>query len=75
MSPVTVPAFIFGGAEIFILIALLLILFFGPKKIPELARSTGEATKEWKKGRKDLEGEIEETNEKKQKRESKTEST
>lgn len=59
MSGTVIPAFI-AGPEMLILVFVLIILFFGPKKIPQLARSTGEATKEWKKGREELEKELEE---------------
>ena len=41
----------FGVAEILI-IALLLILFFGGKKIPEFVKGLGEAIKEFRKGAK-----------------------
>lgn len=58
MSSALIPAFVPGGPEMLIVLFLLVLLFFGPKKIPELARSTGEATKEWKKGRQELEEEI-----------------
>ena len=39
----------FGATEIAI-IAFLLILFFGGKKIPEFIKGLGEAVKEFKKG-------------------------
>ena len=39
----------FGETEIAI-IAFLLILFFGGKKIPEFIKGLGEAVKEFKKG-------------------------
>lgn len=43
-----------GTTELAI-IAILLILFFGGKKIPEFIRGIGEAIKEYKKGSKDEE--------------------
>lgn len=42
----------FGATEV-IVIALLLLVFFGGKKIPEFIRSLGEAVKEFKKGASD----------------------
>ncbi|PIY94893.1 MAG: twin-arginine translocase TatA/TatE family subunit [Candidatus Levybacteria bacterium CG_4_10_14_0_8_um_filter_35_23] len=39
----------FGATEI-IVIALLIILFFGGKKIPEFIKGLGEAIKEFRKG-------------------------
>lgn len=42
----------FGATEI-IIIALLLILFFGGKKIPELIKGVGQAVKEYKKSSKE----------------------
>lgn len=42
----------FGTTEILIIIAVL-VLFFGAKKIPELARGIGEGMNEFKKATKD----------------------
>lgn len=42
----------FGATEIIIIIAVL-VLFFGAKKIPELARGIGEGMNEFKKATKD----------------------
>ncbi|OGM14289.1 translocase [Candidatus Woesebacteria bacterium RIFCSPLOWO2_01_FULL_39_23] len=42
----------FGVAELLI-IAFLLVLFFGGKKIPEFIRGLGEAVREFKKGAKE----------------------
>ncbi|MDO8452594.1 MAG: twin-arginine translocase TatA/TatE family subunit [bacterium] len=42
----------FGATEIAI-IAFLLILFFGGRKIPEFVKGLGEAIREFKKGVKD----------------------
>ena len=39
----------FGATEILI-IAFLIILFFGAKKVPELIKGVGEAVKEFRKG-------------------------
>ena len=40
-------------------IALIVILLFGASKLPELARSMGSATGEFKKGRQEVEKELE----------------
>ncbi len=56
-----------GGPEL-IFILLVLVLFFGAKRLPELSRSIGRSLSEFKKGRK--EGLLEEEESKaKQKRE------
>jgi sec-independent protein translocase protein TatA len=47
----------FGGLELLILLAIIL-LFFGAKRVPELARSFGKGTREFRKGLE--EGETEE---------------
>jgi len=41
------------------IIVLLAILLFGANKIPKLARSMGEAQSEFKRGRQELEQELE----------------
>ncbi len=46
-----------GAGEI-ILILLVVLLLFGAKKIPELARGIGKGMSEFKKGLKDVEDEI-----------------
>lgn len=46
-----------GGPELLIIVALA-VLLFGANKIPELARSSGEALGEFKKGREELEAEL-----------------
>jgi sec-independent protein translocase protein TatA len=46
-----------GAGEI-ILILLVILLLFGAKKIPELARGLGKGMSEFKKGLKDVEKEI-----------------
>ncbi len=48
-----------GGAEI-ILILFIILLLFGAKKLPELSRSLGKSLGEFKKGKEDLEREIRE---------------
>jgi len=46
-----------GAGEI-ILIVLVVLLLFGAKKIPELARGIGKGMSEFKKGLRDVEDEI-----------------
>jgi len=46
-----------GGMELAVIL-LIVVLLFGADKLPKLARSTGEAMGEFKKGRQDLEDEI-----------------
>lgn len=46
------------GATEIILIVLAILLLFGAKKIPELARGIGKGMSEFKKGLKDVEDEI-----------------
>jgi sec-independent protein translocase protein TatA len=48
-----------GGPEM-IVILLVLVLLFGANKIPKLARSTGQAMGEFKKGREQIEDELDE---------------
>jgi sec-independent protein translocase protein TatA len=49
-----------GAGEI-ILILLVILILFGAKKIPELARGIGKGMSEFKKGLKDVEDEIKST--------------
>jgi sec-independent protein translocase protein TatA len=51
------------GPPELLLIAGVLILLFGASKLPKLARSMGTATGEFKKGREEVEGELEEIRE------------
>ncbi|MFB6235081.1 MAG: twin-arginine translocase TatA/TatE family subunit [Halopenitus sp.] len=51
-----------GGPELLIIL-LVLVLLFGANKIPKLARSTGEAMGEFKKGREEVEEELQEMRE------------
>jgi sec-independent protein translocase protein TatA len=64
MSGTLVPLFgpIPGGPEMLVIL-LIAILLFGANKIPKLARSTGEAMGEFKKGRQEVEEELEELQE------------
>jgi len=60
----TMPLFIGGlGPPELLLIAGVLILLFGASKLPKLARSMGSATGEFKKGRQEVEEELQEINE------------
>lgn len=47
----------FGVTEI-LLIFLIILLLFGAKKLPEIARGMGKSVKEFKKGVKDIEEDI-----------------
>lgn len=51
-----------GGMEMVVLL-LIAVLLFGANKIPKLARSTGEAMGEFKKGRQEVEQELQELQE------------
>lgn len=53
-----------GGTEI-LLIVLVVLLLFGAKKIPELAKGLGKGMTEFKKGLKDVEDGIKNDEEKK----------
>ena len=56
----TIPLFLGGlGPPELAIIALALILLFGASKLPKLARSMGSATGEFKKGRQEVEEELE----------------
>jgi sec-independent protein translocase protein TatA len=46
-----------GGQEL-LLILFVILLFFGPSKLPELARGLGRGMREFKKAQADLENEI-----------------
>ena len=46
-----------GGPEVLIIL-LIVVLLFGAQKIPKLARSTGQAMGEFKKGREEVEDEL-----------------
>jgi sec-independent protein translocase protein TatA len=56
--PLFVPG-IPGGPEVLVVL-LIVVLLFGSKKIPKLARSSGEAIGEFKKGREQVEQELNE---------------
>lgn len=46
-----------GAGEI-IIIVLVILIFFGPKKIPEIAQGIGKGMREFKKAMKDVEDEL-----------------
>ena len=48
-----------GGTEI-ILILFIILLLFGAKRLPELSRALGKSLSEFKRGKEDLEREINE---------------
>ena len=64
MFQTIVPLFpgIPGGPELLVIL-LIAVLLFGANKIPQLARSSGEALGEFKKGREEVEQELEELRE------------
>jgi sec-independent protein translocase protein TatA len=47
-----------GGPELLLIVAVV-VLLFGASKLPKLARSMGSATGEFKKGRQEVEEELE----------------
>lgn len=55
VTPMMLPV----GPEM-IVILLIITLLFGAQKIPQLARSSGEAIGEFKKGREEIEEELDE---------------
>lgn len=53
------PLFIGGlGMQEVLLIALVVLLFFGGKKIPELMKGLGKGVRSFKEGMRDMEKEI-----------------
>ncbi|KAB2923409.1 MAG: twin-arginine translocase TatA/TatE family subunit [Bacteroidetes bacterium] len=46
------------GTQEIILILLVVLIFFGAKKIPELARGLGKGVSEFKKGMNDVQNEL-----------------
>jgi sec-independent protein translocase protein TatA len=60
-----------GAGEI-ILIVLVILLLFGAKKIPELAKSLGKGMSEFKKGLKEVEEDIRHADKEEKKTETKS---
>jgi len=58
MTLVSIPLFALPGGPELIVVLLLAVLLFGSSKIPELARSTGQALGEFKRGREELDQEL-----------------
>ncbi|WP_254808594.1 twin-arginine translocase TatA/TatE family subunit [Natronosalvus amylolyticus] len=61
IAPLVIPG-VPGGPELLIIL-FIAILLFGANKIPKLARSTGEAMGEFKKGQEKVEKELDEMRE------------
>ena len=47
-----------GGSELF-LILLIVLIFFGPKKLPDLAKGLGQGIREFRKAARDVQEEVE----------------
>src|SRR6266498_4931260 len=58
-SPLTMQLGGLGGLEWIIVAAIIIALFFGVKKIPELARSFGRASGEFEKAKIEMRKEVE----------------
>jgi sec-independent protein translocase protein TatA len=52
------------GAQELILIFLVILIFFGAKKIPELAQGLGKGVKEFRKAVKDVQEDVEQESKK-----------
>lgn len=60
------PLFIGGiGMQEVLLIALVVLLFFGGKKIPELMKGIGKGVRSFKEGMNNIEKEVEDSEQKK----------
>ena len=55
----TILAFAFPGGWELILIVLVVLIFFGAKRIPELARGLGRGIREFKDATKEIKNDIE----------------
>lgn len=58
LAPLQIPGG-FGGLELAVIL-MIAVLLFGANKIPKLARSTGQAMGEFRRGREEIEQELEE---------------
>jgi sec-independent protein translocase protein TatA len=62
LFPVSVPRFLligpFGWSELLIILFLVL-LFFGPKRLPEVAEAIGKSIRKFKKSTQEIKDEIE----------------
>ena len=56
VSPLIIPGV--QGIEWIILLAFIILILFGAKKLPELARSIGKATGEFQRGRQEIEKQL-----------------
>lgn len=52
-----------GLPEIIVILVVIVVFFFGGEKISEIARGLGRFTGEFKKGKEEMESEIEKTKE------------
>lgn len=66
-----VLAFAFPGGWELIVIILFVIIFFGAKKIPEIARGMGKGIREFKDATKEIKNEIDESSKEEPKKETK----
>lgn len=67
----TILAFAFPGGWELIVIILFVIIFFGAKKIPEIARGMGKGIREFKDATKEIKNEIDESSKSEPKKETK----
>ena len=63
------------GGPVLLIVLLVLVLLFGANKIPKLARSTGQAMGEFKRGREEIEDELSELDEDEAEESTKTKTT
>ena len=63
MALTSVPLFAFPAGPEVLAILLIAVLLFGANKIPKLARSTGQAMGEFRRGRQQVEEELQEMEE------------
>ncbi|MBR5697644.1 MAG: twin-arginine translocase TatA/TatE family subunit [Prevotella sp.] len=59
------------GMQEILVIALIILLLFGGKKIPELMKGLGKGVKSFKEGMKEVDDELKELNDKKEEAETK----